>query len=73
MQLRPKHDRCEDCEEQGLRDEEQQQHDGGGGRVRAAVAPLVPDARHELVHRQRQRVDRYRRYVELERDDIFVL
>ena len=65
MQLSAQHDSCEYSKEQGLGYQEQEEHHRGGGRVRAAVAPLVPDARHELVRGESQRVDRYGGYVEL--------
>lgn len=66
VQLRPQHDGGEDGEEQRLRDQEEEQHDRRGRRVGAAVAPLVPDASHELVHGEIHGVDRYGGYVELE-------
>lgn len=70
MQLSAEHNGGENSEQQRLGDEEQQQDDGGGRRVRAAGAPLVSDARHELVHSQAHRVDRDSRDVQLDEQTI---
>ena len=67
--LRAEHDGGEEREEETLEDEEEEEDDGGGRREGAALAPLVAQARHEVVDGQEQRVHRHQRDVQLKHEE----